>query len=104
MILRRSRFGDVVSRQLDLFAQDEAGALAECREREAAYDRAPRGEAEEAYGDYRDAVDAAVDVLERMRDAFAATLDEAVAADYEAELARAVRRRWPPLGAELETR
>ncbi len=104
MIFRRSRFGDLIARQLDLFARDEAALLAECREREAAYGRADREDAEEAYGDYADSVDAAADELETMRDTFARTLDEAAAEAYLAEFNRAAKRRWPAVGAELETR
>ena len=100
----RSRFRDTISRQLDLFAEDEAVLLADCRERERVYARAPREDAEEAYGAYVDSVDAAVDALETMRDTFARTLGEPAAAEYEAEFTRSVRRRWSALGAELETR
>ena len=51
MIFRRDRFADVIARQLDLFAEDEAGLLEECRDRSSVYDRADREEGEEAYGD-----------------------------------------------------
>jgi uncharacterized protein YukE len=98
VIFRRSRFADVVARQLDLFAEDEAPLLAECREREQAYGRADRGEAEEAYGDYMDSVDAAADALATMRDTFAATLGNSAAEAYEDEFNRAARRRWPAVG------
>ncbi|MBV8258835.1 MAG: hypothetical protein JOZ56_00130 [Actinobacteria bacterium] len=105
MIFRRpSRFGDLIDRQLDVFSHDEAVLLSDCREREQAYGRAPREDAEEAYGDYVDAVDAAVDALEAMRDTFARTLDEDTAEAYEAEFNRAARRRWPALGEELAER
>lgn len=103
-MFRRSRFADLIARQLDLFAEDEALLLADCRERERTYARAPREEAEEAYGAYADSIDAAVDALESMRDTFARTLGAPAAAAYEAEFDRAARRRWPALGAELETR
>jgi len=102
--LRRDPFRDVVSRQLDLFAEDEAELIAECREKERAYDRAAREEAEEAYGDYVDAVEAATEALADMRDRFARTLDDEAAAEYEAAFNRAVRRRWPPFGLEIENR
>jgi hypothetical protein len=36
-----------------------------------------------------------VDLLEELRDAYAATLDQPEAERYERELARAVRRRYP---------
>lgn len=104
MIFRRGRFAELIGRQLDVFAEDEAALVAECRERERAYDRAARDEAEEAYGDYVDAVETATEALADMRDRFAATLDEASAEDYRAEFDRAVRRRWPPFGLEIENR
>jgi hypothetical protein len=102
--LRRGRFGDVVARQLDVFADDEAALIAECREKERAYDRTERDEAEEAYGDYMDVVEAATEALADMRDRFARTLDEDVAEQYEDEFNRAVRKRWPPFGLEIENR
>ena len=77
MRLRRGRFAEVISRQLEIFAEDEAALIEECRERELAYGRTGRDDAEEAYGDYMDAVDAAVDALAEMRDRFATTLPEA---------------------------
>ena len=104
MIFRRSRFGDVVARQLEVFATDEADLIDECRDKERAYDRTDRDEAEEAYGDYMDVVEAATEALADMRDRFARTLDDASAEQYEDEFNRAVRRRWPPFGLEIENR
>jgi hypothetical protein len=102
--LRRGRFAEVISRQLELFAEDEAALIEECRERELAYGRTGRDDAEEAYGDYMDAVDAAVDALAEMRDRFATTLPEAAADAYVDEFNRAIRRRWAPFGPEIERR
>lgn len=98
MRLRR-RFADVVSRQLDVFAADEAdGLLAEVAEMKAKYDEADRNGAEEAYGDYMDVVDATKDALAEMRDGFAHTLDDDAASEYEAAFERAARKRWRWLG------
>ena len=95
MILRRNRFRDTIARQLDLFAADEAhGLLAEVAELEQRYTSADRDEAEEAYGDYQDAVDAVVDALAEMRDRFAATLEEPLDEKYERAFEDAARRRW----------
>ncbi len=95
----RHRFGDVVSRQLDLFAEDERdGLLAEVAEMKTRYDRADRDESEEAYGDYMDVVDATKDALAEMRDRFARTLDEQAAEKYEHAFERAARKRWRWLG------
>lgn len=95
----RSRFADVISRQLDVFAEDEAqGLLAEVRELKQRYDGADRGRAEEAYGDYTDVVDAVKDALLDMRDRFASTLDEHTAETYSTAFEKAARKRWRWLG------
>ena len=95
MRLRRDPFRDVIVRQLDLFAEDEAeGLLADVRDLERQYNRTDRDEAEEAYGDYVDAVDAVKDALADMRDRFAATLDEERAEEYEHAFEDGTRRRW----------
>ena len=93
MILRR-RFGDVVARQLDLFAVDDRLLLADVDQTKAAYDRAARDDAERAYGDYVEAVDAVKEALAEARDHFAATLDGDATEEYEAAFERAARRRW----------
>jgi hypothetical protein len=100
----RRRFADLIARQLDVFAVDEAPLLADVREAEQAYNRAERAEAEEKYGDYVDVVETATEALADMRDRFAHTLDEDAAEEYEAAFNRAVKRRWPPFGLEIENR
>jgi hypothetical protein len=103
--LRRSRFAEVVQRQLDVFAEDEStGLFEEVHEAKGRYDRADREGAEESYGDYVDVVEAATEALADMRWRYASTLDEQSAEEYEAEFNRAVRKRWPPLGLEIENR
>ena len=104
MRFRRDPFGDVIARQLDLFVEDEADLLEECREKFRSYERAPRGDAEEAYGDFVDAVETATEALADMRDRFGRTLDEDAAEAYEDAYNRAVRKRWPELGLEIENR
>lgn len=95
----RSRFGDVVARQLDVFAEDEAdGLLAEVRGAKTRYDGADRYESEELYGDYMDVVDAAKDALVDMRNAYTRTLEPEAAEEYEAAFERAARKRWRWLG------
>jgi hypothetical protein len=104
MIFRR-RFADLISRQLDVFAEDEAnGLLEEVRDMKGRYDRAEREEAEETYGDYVDVVEAATEALADMRDRFVRTLEEDAAEKYEREFNRAVKKRWPPFGLEIENR
>jgi hypothetical protein len=103
-VLRRGRFGDVISRQLDLFELERAGLVRECEQAEAAYDRAPRDEAEERYGDYQDLVETATELLAGLRDNFALTLADAAAEQYEAEFNRAVAKRLPRFSLEIENR
>jgi hypothetical protein len=95
VIVRRNRFRETISRQLDLFAEDAAhGLLSDVHELEQRYNRAPRDEAEEAYGDYVDAVDAVKDALADMRDRFASTLDEPASEEYERVFEDTARKRW----------
>lgn len=95
MILGRNRFRDTISRQLDLFAADEAdGLLADVQEQRRLYDGADRDDAEEAWGDYSDAVDAVIDALAEMRDRFAATLEPPHDEQYERAFEDAARKRW----------
>jgi hypothetical protein len=104
MIFRRSRFAEVIERQLDLFVRDNPDVIEDTRERLAAYNRADRDEAEELYGDYVDAVETGTELLADLRDHFARTLDEGVDEDYEREFNRAVARRLPEFALELENR
>jgi class 3 adenylate cyclase len=103
VIFRRNRFAPVVARQLDLFAEDEAaGVFVELREAKAVYERSEREQAEELYGDYMDVVETATEALAEMRWRYASTLDDPT--EYEATFNRAVRKRWPVLGLEIENR
>lgn len=95
MIFRRDRFADLVRRQLDLFAEDEAELLREADEAERAYDQAEREDAEEAYSDYQLVLEAVSERLAEVRDTYAATLDEDAAGDYVASFDRAARKRLP---------
>jgi hypothetical protein len=102
--LRRDPFRDVIARQLDLFVEDEADLLEECREKFRTYNRADREDREEAYGDFSDAVETATEALADMRDRFGRTLEEDAAEMYEESFNHAVRRRWPELGLEIGDR
>jgi hypothetical protein len=104
MRLGRNPFRDVIARQLDLFVEDEADLLEECRDRFRAYERTGREDTEEAYGDFSDAVETATEALAGMRDRFARTLDDDAAETYGDSFNRAVRKRWPELGLEIENR
>ena len=103
MIFRR-RFADVIRRQLELFEQDHRGVIDECIAAERAYDSADRDEAEERYGDYVDVVETGTEILAELRDAFARTLDEETAEEYEAAFNRAVVKRLPRFALEIENR
>jgi hypothetical protein len=94
MFRRRSRFHDLVERQLDLFAEDEAPLLAEAQEAETAWNSAGAGSAEEAYGDYQLVVDALADRLLDIRETYAHTLDADAAEEYTAAFTRAATRRY----------
>jgi hypothetical protein len=89
------RFAVVVDSQLDLFEREHAQLIRACDRAEAAYDDAPRDEAEERYGDYMDLVADGTELLADLRDHYAASLDDRAAAKYAAAFNRAVRRRLP---------
>ena len=103
-MLRWSRFADVISRQLELFQRDEAELIRQCEEAERAYDRAERDEAEERYGDYVDLVETGTEALADLRWTYAATLDEDAAEEYEEAFNRAVKKRLPRFGNEIDLR
>jgi hypothetical protein len=103
-VFRRRRFADVIARQLDLFERDHAELIRECADAERAYDRAPRDEAEERYGDYVDLVETGTEALADLRDHYATTLDDAAAEEYEAAFNEAVVKRLPRFALEIENR
>ena len=95
MRLRRNRFGELISRQLDLFEHDNRGDIEETQRRLDLYNSAERDDAEELYGDYVDHVDAVKELLEELRDTYARTLDEDAAEVYEREFERMLAKRLP---------
>ena len=103
-MLRRRRFAEVISRQLELFEREEAELIQQCEEAERAYDRADRDEAEERYGDYVDLVETGTEALADLRWSYAATLDEDAAEEYEDAFNRAVKKRLPRFGNEIDLR
>jgi hypothetical protein len=96
------RFAELIARQLDLFVRDNLDLLEACDEAERAYDRAGREEAEERFGDYQELVETGTEILADLRDNFASTLDETAADDYEDAFNRAVVKRLPRFGLEIE--
>jgi hypothetical protein len=97
----RGRFVDLVERQLELFESEHSDLLVDVRAALDAYNAASADEAEERYGDYVDQVDAARDALLAYRYAYARTLDDEAAEEYEEAFNRLARKRLPSLGLGL---
>jgi hypothetical protein len=96
------RFVDLVQRQLDLFAAENAGLLSDVEAALGAYGRAARGEAEERYGDFLDLVETGTDGLIELRENYALSLDPEAADEYRAVFGDVVRRRLPRFGLEVD--
>jgi hypothetical protein len=101
-VFRRRRFRDVIERQLAFFVEDDSDLLDDVDRRFEAYDRADRDEAEELYGDYQLAIEAATDRLAELRDTYARALEEADAEQYVREFNDAVVDRWRELALTIE--
>ena len=101
-MFRRGRFADLVTRQLDLFATDEAALLEEAAVADAAWTSADADRSEELYGDYQLVVDAIGERLYDLREAYASSLDVAEAGEYRAAFDRAASKRFGRLAAFLE--
>ena len=97
MIFRRKPFAELIERQLDLVAADDANLLADVAARRREHAAAEREDAEEAFGDYQLALEALKERLTDVRDAFAATLEDPE--PYERAFERAAVRRWPDIEA-----
>jgi hypothetical protein len=104
VIFRRTRFAEVIGRQLDLFTREHEDVIEEASERLRVYNAADRDEAEELYGDYVDAVETGTQILADLRDNFAQSLEESNAERYLAEFNRAVAKRLPEFALEIENR
>ena len=101
-MFKRNRFGDLITRQLDLFAEEHGDLLAEITEYRDRWRRASREGAEAAYGEEQDRVDWAAEALSDLCDRYASTLDEDTEAEYRRSLTKAVRRRLPAIADEFE--
>jgi hypothetical protein len=101
VIFRRSRFRDLVDRQLDLFEADTK-LLDEAAEADAAWSHAAAEESEDRYGEYQLVVDAIGEALYAIRETYAATLTGDTADEYRADFDRAARKRFGRLAAFLE--
>jgi len=91
---RDRRFDELVTRQLDLFATDDAELLAEAEAAERAWTDAGRATAEEAYGDYQLVVDALADRLLDLRETYASGLDDVTAESYRTAFTRFAAARY----------
>ena len=100
MIFRRKRFAKVIERQLAFFVDEDSDLLRDVDAALETYNRADKDEAEELYGDYQLAIEAATDRLAELRDAYAATVDEPDA--YVEEFNKAVVANWPALSLTIE--
>ena len=98
----RGRFVDLVERQIGLFEAENQGLIRDTEAALDAYNRAPRDEAEERYGDYLDLVETGTDELIELRDNFAASLDEDCYEEYHAVFNKTVRKRLPRFGLEID--
>jgi hypothetical protein len=96
------RFTELIERQLDLFAQEDAEFLARVDEAEREYDRADREDAEEVFGRFQELVEFGTETLAEMRDAYAASLDSDAADEYIAEFNAVVHRRLPRFALEID--
>jgi hypothetical protein len=101
-MLGRSRFGDLVRTQLDLFASDEASLLAEAEQADATWTHADAEQSEELYGDYQLVVDTIADRLYEIRETYAATLGGRTADDYREAFNRGASKRYPRYASFLE--
>ena len=102
MIFRRSPFKKIVAAQLDLFVREHRDVIEDVHARLQAYHRGPRTQAEELYGDYVDAVETGTEILADMRDHYARTVSDPD--EYVRAFNRAVEKRWPIYGLEIENR
>jgi hypothetical protein len=100
----RARFSDVIERQLVLFRSDYADLIRQCEEAERRHGAASREDAEERYGEYVDLVEEGTEALADIRDAFKRTLDEDTAEQFEAAFNKAVKKRLPRFGLEIDLR
>lgn len=101
MRLRRGRFDDLVKRQLDIFAEEEADLLEEADAAERAYDEAAGKDAEEAYADFQLVLEAGTDRLREIVAVYRSTLDDDAADEYEAAFVKAALKRFRKLAVGL---
>lgn len=99
---RKRPFQELLGRQLDLFAEDQAELLEEAERARRSYSRAGRGEGEERYAEYLEIVEEATDALTRLREGYAMGLDDDAEQEYRLAFNDAARKRFPTFGLELD--
>ena len=100
MSFRRRRFADLIERQLDLFVSEDADLLEDVDRALRRYNTADADDAEELYGDYQLAIEAATDRLGELRDTYARTVEHGDA--YVREFNAAVVKRWRALALTID--
>jgi hypothetical protein len=95
----RARFGDVITRQLAMFAEEHHDLMLRVEQARVSYTHSRSDSAEELYGDYMDLVEEAEDELLALRDRFAERMEPRDRARYEREFRKAAERQLPSLAA-----
>jgi hypothetical protein len=95
----RARFGDVITRQLAMFAKEHHDLLLRAEQARVSYTHSRDESAEELYGDYMDLVEEAEDELLALRDRYAETMAARDRMRYEREVRKAAARPLPTRAA-----
>jgi hypothetical protein len=94
---RRSRYGDLVQRQIAIFVEEEAELLDAVEDARRAYERSRAGDAEERYGVYMDLVEEAEERLLELRDTYSEWMAVSERRRYEREFTRMAEKLLPSL-------
>ncbi len=92
----------MITRQLELFADEDGDLLDDVASALDRYHASDRDEAEELYGDYLLAAEAAAERLAELRDTYGRTLAGEDAAEYAQAFTREAASRWPALRLSLD--
>jgi predicted aminopeptidase len=101
MFRRRRQFDELIERQLDIFATENAAELREIAEARTRWRRSDATSDSEAFGDEHDRVEWVAEELEKMADAYATTLDDEAAVAYRLALFKKLRKRFPQIADAL---
>ena len=109
-LFRKAPYAELIDRQIALFLADNADLLRKIEAAERLYREADVGEATpreatQLWGDVVDLVEEGTEILADVRDHYAWNqLDEAAQEVYVAAFNRAVQKRLPRFGLEIENR